>query len=244
MDKLNDKIMIIRFLLYKANLSKYADVLEKSENIKEDILAQIKEKVDESIKACILKKDTIAHLLNLNKEGKLKDKTAINKSLCTDDKLFLALHNVAKKRSLEDSKPFIDITWAPIDIKERDVLVKDYLLKAFPIERKIKADYYGKKEEDMEKAKKEPFEWKEEHGEQFKHGGYPFPMIGDSKPKGWKQVDSHFVDSSGWGREGEAALTQKQFHGKLKAGRGYALTGIGQFQVHVGEFEREAKGKK
>ena len=53
---------------------------------------------------------------------------------------------------------------------------------------------------------------------------------------GFEQIDSHFVDSSGWGKKGEPALTVDEFLKKVKAGRFYAITGIGQFQVHVGEY--------
>jgi len=100
---------------------------------------------------------------------------------------------------------------------------------------------------DIKKAneKKEPFEWKQEHTEQFKHGGYPFPVIENTdKLNGWKQTGSHFVDTSGFGREDEPALTQKQFHSKLKPGKAYAVTGMGKFQAHVGEFERAGKKVK
>lgn len=54
--------------------------------------------------------------------------------------------------------------------------------------------------------------------------------------RGWKFVEEHFVDSSGFGAPGEAALTIGEFVDKLVAGHGYILTGVGQFQVKVSEY--------
>lgn len=61
-------------------------------------------------------------------------------------------------------------------------------------------------------------------------------------------VDMFFVDSSGFGKEGEDALTLKQFYRQLttvlinaqNSGEQLvsALTGIGQFQVDVSIFRR------
>jgi hypothetical protein len=105
-------------------------------------------------------------------------------------------------------------------------------------------------EDELKKAgskKSSPFEWKEEHNKQFGAGKapYPFPKIADpDKVKGWKHVENHFVDSSGMGRDDEPAMTHEQFHKKLKPGRGYAITDVGQFQVNVGEYEKEDKKKK
>lgn len=62
------------------------------------------------------------------------------------------------------------------------------------------------------------------------------PYIGDYRPVGWKQIDTHFVDSSGLGSPGEAALTSEQFVAKVKASHGYAIISMGQFQVHIAEF--------
>ena len=50
------------------------------------------------------------------------------------------------------------------------------------------------------------------------------------------QTADFFVDSSGWGQEDEPALTREQFLEKVTQDRYYAITGQGQFQVHVGEF--------
>ena len=63
------------------------------------------------------------------------------------------------------------------------------------------------------------------------------PLI-DSCPDGFTEIQDHFVDSSGWGQEGEPALTPDQFLAKVKAGKFYGITGQGQFQVYVTEYEK------
>lgn len=68
--------------------------------------------------------------------------------------------------------------------------------------------------------------------------GFPFPNFGDFRPKGWKLVKEYFCDSSGFGQDGEGALSIRQFLKELKIGYGYAIIEAGQFQVYVGEFER------
>ena len=78
--------------------------------------------------------------------------------------------------------------------------------------------------------------------------GFPFPFLGDYEPPGWEEVNSHFVDSSGMGAPGEAALTVDQFLDVIREAiavepvTGWAVTQAGQFQVYVGEFRRVAKG--
>lgn len=67
---------------------------------------------------------------------------------------------------------------------------------------------------------------------------FPFPMIGDHTPAGWERVDQLFVDTSGWGSPGEAALTPAQLLERLQVGKGYALIEIGQFQAYLGVFQR------
>ena len=66
------------------------------------------------------------------------------------------------------------------------------------------------------------------------------PNFGDYRPKGWELVETYFVDSSGFGQEGEPALTLRQFMGRIKKGRGYAIIEAGQFQVYIGEFEKKS----
>ena len=76
------------------------------------------------------------------------------------------------------------------------------------------------------------------------------PFIGDYLPKGWERVEdengeplTYFVDSSGFGTEGEPALTRRGFIAKIEKnieagkGYGYALIETGQFQVYVGVFK-------
>jgi hypothetical protein len=64
------------------------------------------------------------------------------------------------------------------------------------------------------------------------------PNIGDYRPKGWKLVDTYFVDSSGLGLSGEPALTFSEFARNAKVGYGYAIIEAGQFQVYIGEFKK------
>jgi hypothetical protein len=75
-------------------------------------------------------------------------------------------------------------------------------------------------------------------------GTIQFPFLGDYVPKGWELTDTLFVDSSGFGRPGEPALTQFQFYTRLKPGYGYAITEAGQFQVYIGEFRKPARTSK
>jgi len=68
----------------------------------------------------------------------------------------------------------------------------------------------------------------------------PFPFTGNRRFRKWTLVETFFVDSSGMGAEGEAALTARRFvHDSLEAGYGYALVQVGQFQVYVGKFEEK-----
>lgn len=64
------------------------------------------------------------------------------------------------------------------------------------------------------------------------------PNFGNYRPKGWQLGETYFVDNSGFGSEGEPALTPRQFGFKVKEGFGYAIIEAGQFQVYIGEFER------
>lgn len=62
--------------------------------------------------------------------------------------------------------------------------------------------------------------------------------LGNSIPKGWKLVKTYFVDNSGFGSEGELALTFEQFLTKVKNGYGYAIGEVGQFQIYINEYKR------
>jgi hypothetical protein len=70
-------------------------------------------------------------------------------------------------------------------------------------------------------------------------GVFKMPMLGDYLPAGWEFVQSYFVDSSGFGREDEPALTVRNFTRQVKQGYGYGLKQYGQFQVYVNEFKRK-----
>ena len=64
-----------------------------------------------------------------------------------------------------------------------------------------------------------------------------FPFIGTWRPRGYTPTENlYFVDSSGWGSAGEAALTQEEFFAKLRPGFAYAVVEAGQFQVYVQEY--------
>ena len=70
------------------------------------------------------------------------------------------------------------------------------------------------------------------------------PNLGDYVPKHWKLVATHFVDSSGFGEEDEAAITFDQFKTRVqneiasnKEIFGWGLVQQGQFQVYIGQFE-------
>ncbi len=63
------------------------------------------------------------------------------------------------------------------------------------------------------------------------------PLI-EGTPDGFTEIQDYFVDSSGWGQEGEPALTAEQFLAKVKAGKFYGITAHGQFRVYVTEYEK------
>ena len=77
---------------------------------------------------------------------------------------------------------------------------------------------------------------------------FPIPAIGDHRPEGWEMVESHMVDSSGFGADNEPALTFRQFqslirqqiveHAEQGKTVGWAIISEGQFQVFVGEFTK------
>ena len=66
----------------------------------------------------------------------------------------------------------------------------------------------------------------------------PFPFIGSRNPRGYKKVEEYFVDSSGFGQEGEPALTIAQLVNRIKVNHAYAITETGQFQVRISEYIR------
>lgn len=75
-------------------------------------------------------------------------------------------------------------------------------------------------------------------------GGFPFPFLGSYVPENWRETEQRwFVDSSGFGRDDEPALSARQFCSALRAYAeenptyGYAVVEAGQFQVYVAAFE-------
>lgn len=69
--------------------------------------------------------------------------------------------------------------------------------------------------------------------------GVNIPSFGDYVPGGWTAGHTYFVDKSGFGADGEPALTLSKFMAKMTVGKGYAMTQEGQFQAWVTEFTRK-----
>ena len=72
------------------------------------------------------------------------------------------------------------------------------------------------------------------------------PFLGKYVPFGWKRVLDengdpvwYFVDSSGFGRADERALTLDAFASILVEGHGYGIIEAGEFQVVIGEYVRD-----
>lgn len=70
------------------------------------------------------------------------------------------------------------------------------------------------------------------------------PHLGSFTPPKWEDTeDNWFVDSSGFGSEGEPALTINQLVSRLKEHfathpcAGYAIGDVGQFQLYVHAYE-------
>jgi len=64
--------------------------------------------------------------------------------------------------------------------------------------------------------------------------------LGDYVPEGWEHEETYFVDSSGFGEVGEAALTFDQFIDIVRDSpeSGWAIIEAGQFQVRIGQFSK------
>lgn len=94
--------------------------------------------------------------------------------------------------------------------------------------------------EEARDAGREPYTFSEFDVKNLHNGDlYPIrkiPRLGDYTPKGWKKIDSLFVDSSGFGREDEPALTAQQFAKKIERGLGYGIGSVGQFQLYIDVF--------
>lgn len=67
---------------------------------------------------------------------------------------------------------------------------------------------------------------------------FPFPFIGNYRPKGWKLVKRLFVDTSGFGTDNEPALSVSKLAAALESGFGYALVEVAQFQAYLGVFRK------
>lgn len=65
---------------------------------------------------------------------------------------------------------------------------------------------------------------------------FPFPQVSD--PAGYRLLNTLFCDSSGFGRPDEPALTVAQLLERLRPNKYYGITGAGQFQVYLGEYEK------
>lgn len=65
------------------------------------------------------------------------------------------------------------------------------------------------------------------------------PNLGDWTPDGWTEVERYFVDKSGFGRDGEPALTAQKFAKRIKPGLGFGIVEEGQFQIYIAAFARE-----
>lgn len=80
---------------------------------------------------------------------------------------------------------------------------------------------------------------------------FPFAHLGPYVPPGWERVEdvTWFVDSSGFGRPGEPALTAGEFREAVRSyvndhpDHGFAITEAGQFQVYVGAYRPLAAGE-
>jgi hypothetical protein len=67
------------------------------------------------------------------------------------------------------------------------------------------------------------------------------PFLGNYIPQGWRHTDRPllFVDTSGFGREDEPALTTRAFVEAIEPGKAYAVVETGQFQAYLREYERD-----
>jgi hypothetical protein len=67
---------------------------------------------------------------------------------------------------------------------------------------------------------------------------FKMPFLGYYLPKGFAVTENkYFVDNSGFGQEGEFALTASQFLARVKQGLAYGIYEAGQFQVYIQEYK-------
>jgi len=86
----------------------------------------------------------------------------------------------------------------------------------------------------------QPFRVEKEDIEDWKRNfrAFPFPSIGDYRPKQHELVDTLFCDKTGMGAVDEPALTKDQLLRRLRPGYCYAIIEEGQFQLYLGEFKQ------
>ena len=70
------------------------------------------------------------------------------------------------------------------------------------------------------------------------------PFLGDHVPPGYEEIESFFVDGSGWGTNGGSAITQDEFFKQVKVGSCYGVTETGQFQIHISEYKKLSIAEK
>ena len=98
------------------------------------------------------------------------------------------------------------------------------------------------------KSKKQPYVPFDER--EIKEWKFKIPNLGGYVPKGWKFVEAWFCDHSGFGAEGEGALTFDQLKHKMleqlkmPSVYGYGITESGPFQCYVGVFKLTAIKKR
>jgi hypothetical protein len=83
---------------------------------------------------------------------------------------------------------------------------------------------------------KQPYLFEEEDRNCFPP--FPFPNIGDYRPKGWELINQYFCDKLGFETSERGELTYKQLIQALKPGYGYAIIEEGEFQLYIGEFKK------
>ncbi len=67
------------------------------------------------------------------------------------------------------------------------------------------------------------------------------PNIGSYAPPGFVELSTFFVDSSGFGETGEAAMSILEFLNRAgrAVGAYWAIVEVGQFQIYIAQFKPE-----
>ena len=66
-------------------------------------------------------------------------------------------------------------------------------------------------------------------------------IVGNGEIYGYNLVNTYFVDNSGMGTRGESALIFDDFLRQVKANYYYGIKEAGQFQVYIGEYQKESR---